>query len=67
MGKQKARPNHLVWDGIEWVDERCGCQYHPDDDNGTHGGAPHVHLCAKHQAAQPEGAREGGGGRWLTQ
>ena len=49
------RPNHLKWNGTEWVDERCGCRYHPDDDKGTHGGAPHVHLCTKH-GAQDTGA-----------
>ena len=43
-----TRPHHLKWNGTEWVDERCGCRYHPDDDNGKHGGAPHVHLCEKH-------------------
>lgn len=45
----RARPNHLKWNGTEWVDDRCGCRYHPDDDNGTHGGAPHIHRCAEHE------------------
>jgi len=44
------RPLHLSWNGTEWVDDRCGCRYHPDDDNGSHGGAPHVHRCERHQA-----------------
>lgn len=44
--------NHLQWNGTEWVDDRCGCRYHPDDNNHTHGGAPHVHLCDKHIAAR---------------
>lgn len=39
---------HLEWNGTEWVDDRCGCRYHPDDDAGSHGGAPHVHRCEKH-------------------
>jgi hypothetical protein len=43
------RPHHLAWNGTEWVDGRCGCRYHPDDDNGSHGGAPHVHRCEKHK------------------
>lgn len=43
------RPHHLKWNGDEWVDQRCGCRYHPDDNNGTHGGAPHVHRCKEHQ------------------
>jgi len=47
------RSHHLSWNGSEWVDERCGCRYHPDDDNGTHGGAPHVHLCERHGADAP--------------
>lgn len=46
-----GRPHHLLWNGSEWTDERCGCRYHPDDDNGTHGGAPHVHPCAAHAKA----------------
>lgn len=41
---------HLVWNGVEWVDDRCGCRYHPDDQNMSHGGAPHVHQCEKHKA-----------------
>lgn len=52
------RPNHLKWNGHEWVDCRCGCRYHPDDDNGTHGGGPHVHACDAHRPtppAEPEG------------
>jgi len=44
------RPHHLVWSGVEWIDDRCGCRYHPDDDNQTHGGGPHVHPCEKHRA-----------------
>ncbi len=48
------RPNHLKWNGTEWVDERCGCRYHPDDDKGTHEGAPHLHLCTKHRSPAPE-------------
>jgi hypothetical protein len=51
------RPNYLKWNGNEWVDCRCGCRYHPDDDSGRHGGAPHVHRCERHAqapaAAQP--------------
>ena len=43
-----VRLNHLTWNGTEWVDSRCGCRYHPDDDNGSHGGAPHVHRCEQH-------------------
>ena len=39
---------HLTFDGTEWVDDRCGCRYHPDDDNSTHGGGPHVHQCDEH-------------------
>lgn len=46
-----ARDHHLRWVETEWADARCGCRYHPDDDNGTHGGAPHVHLCERHQAS----------------
>lgn len=45
----EARPHHLVWSGVEWADDRCGCRYHPDDDNGSHGGAPHVHRCSRHE------------------
>ncbi len=47
------RPNHLIWMETEWVDERCGCAYHPDDDNGTHGGGPHRHGCPAHPEPQP--------------
>lgn len=43
-----TRPHHLRWSGVEWVDDRCGCRYHPDDNNGSHGGAPHVHRCDQH-------------------
>ncbi len=50
---RSPRPHHLKWNGTEWVDERCGCRYHPDDDRGTHGGAPHVHPCRKHRADSP--------------
>lgn len=46
-----ARELHLQWNGTEYVDDRCGCRYHPDDDSGSHSGAPHVHLCARHSAA----------------
>ncbi len=46
-----ARALHLVWNGVEWVDDRCGCRYHPDDPNMTHGGAPHVHPCERHTKA----------------
>lgn len=55
-----TRPNHLRWNGTEWVDERCGCRYHPDDDKGSHGGAPHVHLCERHTAARRIAKRYGG-------
>lgn len=48
---------HLEWNGTEWVDDRCGCRYHPDDDRGSHGGAPHVHRCERHSAADPEARR----------
>jgi hypothetical protein len=44
----QRRPNYLKWNGHEWVDYRCGCRYHPDDDSGSHGGAPHVHRCERH-------------------
>ena len=44
------RPLHLRWNGTEWTDDRCGCRYHPDDPNMTHGGAPHVHRCDRHTA-----------------
>jgi hypothetical protein len=44
----QRRPHRLKWNGHEWVDYRCGCRYHPDDDNGSHGGAPHVHRCERH-------------------
>jgi hypothetical protein len=55
QGPEPGRPHHLVWSGVEWVDERCGCRYHPDDDNRSHGGAPHVHHCKEHSAAAPHG------------
>lgn len=45
----KPRALHLDWNGVEWVDDRCGCRYHPDDENGSHGGAPHVHRCEQHK------------------
>lgn len=48
----EARAHHLGWNGHEWVDHRCGCRYHPDDDRGTHGGGPHVHPCTTHGAAR---------------
>jgi hypothetical protein len=51
--QSEARHLHLVWSGTEWVDERCGCRYHPDDDNGSHGGAPHVHRCKAHDQRTP--------------
>lgn len=41
------RPHKLEWSGREWK-APCGCAYHPDDDKGTHGGAPHVHRCQEH-------------------
>lgn len=44
------RPHKLTWNGTDWV-APCGCRYHPDDDNGSHGGAPHVHRCEKHGKA----------------
>lgn len=50
---QPDRPHKLTWNGAEWV-APCGCRYHPDDDNGSHGGAPHVHRCETHAAAPPE-------------
>jgi len=34
-----GRPMHLVWNGTEWVDDRCGCRFHPDP-------FPHVHPCS---------------------
>ena len=46
------RPLHLVVRDGQWVDDRCGCAYHPDDDNNTHRGGPHVHECAEHQEPQ---------------
>lgn len=45
--RRKERPHKLIWSGKEWV-APCGCAYHPDDDNGSHGGAPHVHRCEAH-------------------
>ena len=45
-----VRALHLVWNGVEWIDDRCGCRYHPDDPNMSHGGAPHVHPCERHAA-----------------
>lgn len=47
--REPERELHLEWDGVEWVDDRCGCRYHPDDPNMTHGGGPHVHPCEKHR------------------
>ncbi len=44
QGVTEHRPHHLVWRDGEWHDERCGCRYHPNDDNNSHGGAPHVHT-----------------------
>jgi len=52
------RGHHLAWNGAEWADERCGCRYHPDDDNGSHGGAPHVHRCEKHSRHAPVRSEE---------
>lgn len=52
-GTAPERPHRLTWSGAEWV-APCGCRYHPDDDNGSHGGAPHVHRCEKHGKA-PDG------------
>lgn len=54
-GPDAARAHHLAWNGTEWVDARCGCRYHPDDDNGSHGGAPHVHRCKAHEGGGPSG------------
>lgn len=54
----KVRDHHLTWNGAEWVDNRCGCRYHPDDDGGSHGGAPHVHRCERHAGAIPSPLRE---------
>ncbi len=48
MAKVEPRELHLSWNGVEWMDDRCGCRYHPDDPNGSHGGAPHVHRCKQH-------------------
>ncbi len=45
----EPRPLHLKWDGDEWKDVRCGCAYHPIDQNNTHGGGPHVHPCETHE------------------
>lgn len=45
-----TRPHKLTWNGTEWV-APCGCRYHPDDDSGSHGGAPHVHRCESHSDA----------------
>ncbi len=58
--QEPPRPLHLAWTGTEWVDSRCGCRYHPDDNNMSHGGAPHVHLCERHAsvAAAVLGERE---------
>ena len=49
--RSEPRQHHLAWNGTEWTDDRCGCRYHPDDDNGSHGGAPHVHRCERHAGA----------------
>jgi len=45
---QQVESLHLAFQDGQWVDTRCGCAYHPDDRNGTHGGGPHVHSCADH-------------------
>lgn len=42
-----TRMHKLTWDGKQWI-APCGCAYHPDDDNMSHGGAPHVHRCEVH-------------------
>lgn len=47
----QPRQHHLIWKNNQWVDQRCGCAYHPDDDNGTHGGGPHGHPCKAHEAS----------------
>lgn len=55
-GSTAARPLHLEWRDGEWVDDRCTsdppCRYHPDDDNNTHGGGPHVHACTEHKTGR---------------
>ena len=38
----------LTWRADEWHFD-CGCALHPTDDNGTHGGGPHIQPCAKHE------------------
>lgn len=58
--EEPSRPHHLAWNGTEWTDDRCGCRYHPDDNNGKHGGAPHVHRCEQHKYATPSATREDG-------
>lgn len=58
-GEPPRRAHHLGWNGTEWVDHRCGCRYHPDDDNNTHGGGPHVHPCEKHRpTGEPQAGAE---------
>ena len=54
------RPLHLVVRDGQWVDGRCKskppCSFHPDDDNGSHGGRMHVHECAaEHQGGSTDG------------
>ena len=49
--RTKPRELNLVWNGVEWADDRCGCRYHPDDQNMSHGGGPHVHQCERHKQA----------------
>lgn len=51
LKRSGIRELHLVWNGTEWTDDRCGCRYHPDDQNMSHGGAPHVHQCEAHRVA----------------
>jgi len=53
-----ARPLHLSWNGTEWVDDRCGCRFHPDDPNNNHGGGPHVHQCAFHRDRMQAGHQD---------
>lgn len=55
---KSARPLVLDWKDGEWTFD-CdghgnGCRLHPDDDNNTHGGAPHVHSegCPIHGGAR---------------
>lgn len=57
--ESRFRTFGLVWDqskkdaSWEFVNEGCTpeapCVLHPYDDNGTHGGAPHIHHCTNHR------------------